>query len=118
MRNEAKYICCIGGFAGFLSFFAISLLLGEDALASVLRGSVGCLFCALCTRGILHLVLSSVSTSSNRVNGTDIVTPPSEPEQEDSAKMEPESVARKSVETATAEAVSDPPPTVAETVAA
>jgi len=118
MRNEAKYICCIGGFAGFLVFFLISLLLGQDALTSVLKGSVGCLFCALCTRGILHLILSSVSRSNNRANGTEVLAPPSGAEQEDSARMEPESVIRKSAETATAEAVSDPPPTVAETVAA
>lgn len=57
MKNEAKYVCCLGGFLGFLSFFTISLLLGNDVLDAVLRGSVGCLFCSLCFRGLLHLVL-------------------------------------------------------------
>ena len=118
MRNEAKYICCIGGLDGFLSFFAVSLLLGEDALAAVLRGSVGCLFCALCARGILHLILSSVSSSSHRPNHANVVTPSPGLEKESPAIAEPESVVRESAETATAEAVSDPPPTVPETLAA
>ena len=117
MRNEAKYICCIGGFAGFLSFFSISLLLGEDALAAVLRGSIGCLFCSLCARGILHLILTSVSSSGNRPNRADAVTPLPGLEQEkpENAGLD---VVRESTEVATAEAVSDPPPTVAETIAA
>ena len=65
MRNEAKYICCLGGFIGFLSFFTITLLLGDDVLDAVLRGSVGCLFCALCARGLLHLVLQTFYMGKN-----------------------------------------------------
>ena len=82
MRDEAKYVCCLGGFIGFISFFTISLLLGEDILAAVVRGSVGCLFCSLCARGILHLVLRSLAMAKNgegqRVVQSSDETPPSQ----------------------------------------
>ena len=67
MRNEAKYICCLGGFIGFLSFFTVSLLLGLDVLDAVVRGSVGCLFFSLSARGILQLILKPLAKHNLRV---------------------------------------------------
>ena len=118
MRNEAKYICCIGGFIGFLTFFTVTLLLGEDALSAVLKGSVGCLFFSLCARGILHLVLSSLSATKSKSEETNVVVSPTGLNQEEAIDANPDSVVRDSAEAATAEAASDSPPTAAETVAA
>lgn len=67
MRNEAKYICCLGGFIGFLSFFTVSLLLGLDVLDAVVRGSVGCLFFSVSARGLLQLILKSLANDNLRV---------------------------------------------------
>ncbi|MFP6901734.1 MAG: hypothetical protein VCA36_12380 [Opitutales bacterium] len=68
MRNEAKYICCLGGFIGFLSFFTVSLLMGKDVLDAVVKGSVGCLFFSLSARGILQLILKSLAIEKRRAN--------------------------------------------------
>ena len=91
MRNEAKYICCMGGFLGFLAFFTISLLLGNDVLDAVLRGSVGCLFCALCFRGLLHLILKGFRmTNVGVLEETAPAIEPSAPDESSSAERETE----------------------------
>ena len=108
MRNEAKYICCMGGFLGFLSFFTVSLLLGEDVLSAVARGSIGCLFCALCARGILHLALASVVGVKNKSGLVAVDLPVDDDHQEATA----------AAETATTEAVSEPSPNAVESIAA
>ena len=116
MRNEAKYICCLGGFIGFLSFFSISLLLGEDALSAVLRGSVGCLFCSLCARGILQLVLLSFATTKNLTSEGEVVVPSPGPDQDQLSDTE--EIAQESDTVAAKEAVPEASPASIESVAA
>tara|TARA_B100001123_G_scaffold66019_1_gene73339 strand:- start:1699 stop:2061 length:363 start_codon:yes stop_codon:yes gene_type:complete len=116
MKNQAKYLCCLGGFIGFLSFFTISLFLGLDVLAAVIRGSVGCLFLALSFRGILHLALKSMVSSEpggSRASQMDKVTSGNEAASSDAVEPKTETVLASAKE-ATAEAVSEPSPTVAE----
>lgn len=115
MRNEAKYICCMGGFLGFLSFFTISLLLGEDVLSAVVKGSVGCLFFALCARGILHLALTSLV--AQKKPGVAAFDAPAEGDQAEVTDA-PEEIARVSAEKATTEALSEPSPNAVESLAA
>ena len=119
MRNEAKYICCLGGLIGFLSFFSISLLLGEDALSAVLRGSVGCLFCSLCARGILQLVLLSFATTKNLTSEGEVMVPSPGPDQYQLSDTDTEEIAQESDDkVATSEAVSEASPSSIESVAA
>ena len=118
MNNEAKFICCLGGFIGFLSFFPISLLLGEDALSAVLRGSVGCLFCSLCARGILQLVLLSFATTKNLTSEGEVVVPSSGSDQDQLSDTDTEEIAQESDKVATSEAVSEASPSSIESVAA
>ena len=113
MNNQAKYICCLGGFIGFISFFTISLFRDLDVLAAVLRGSVGCLFFALSFRGILHLALKSlVSSEPNASNSSlaDKVTNENEPTF-DKGKVPSDEPALTSAKKTTTEAVSEPSPT-------
>ena len=88
MRNEAKYICCLGGFIGFLSFFTVSLLLGLDVLDAVIRGSVGCLFFSLSARGILQLILKSLNNQNVGVTKGAATSAPSIAPQETSPVQE------------------------------
>ena len=118
MRNEAKYICCLGGFIGFLSFFSISLLLGENALSAVLRGSVGCLFCSLCARGILQLVLLFFATTKNLTNEGEVVVPSPGPDQDQLSDTDTEEIAQESDTVAASEAVPEASPASIESVAA
>ena len=116
MKNQAKYVCCLGGFIGFLSFFTISLFLGLDVLAAVIRGSVGCLFLALSCRGILHLALKSMVSSEPVVSSAsqmDKVTSGNEAASSNGPEPKNEPVLASAKE-ATAEAVSEPPPPAAE----
>ena len=116
MRNEAKYICCLGGFIGFLSFFSISLLLGEDALSAVLRGSVGCLFCSLCARGILQLVLLSFAATKNPTSEDEVVIPSLRPDQDQLSNIE--GISQESDKVAASEEVLEASSSTIESVAA
>ena len=64
------------------------------------------------------MILSSVSSSRNTTGEAGVAPLPSGLEQEVTENVEPKSVSQESAETATTEAVSEAPPTVAETVAA
>ena len=117
MRNEAKYVCCLGGFLGFISFFTISLLLGEDVLAAVIRGSVGCLFCSICARGILHLVLEPLVTAKNGARKeTDEASPSLSSDEETPPSTE--EIVQESAEAATTDALSEASPAAIEPAAA
>jgi len=116
MRNEAKYICCLGGFIGFISFFTITLLFGDDVLAAVVRGSIGCLFCSLCARGILHLVLRSLASAKNGIGMKTIAAPTTKDSEEETTPIG--EIVQESTESAATLAPSEPSPATVEPAAA
>ena len=115
MRNEAKYICCLGGFIGFLSFFTVSLLLGLDVLDAVVRGSVGCLFFSLSARGILQVILKSMNNQNLSVTEGSETPASSTAPQEISS---PQEVGSDTVQNETSEAVPEISPEVVESAQA
>jgi len=67
MNDFAKFFFCLSGFAGFVIFFCLALLIHRDPSMALFHGGVGCLLFALSGRALLGFVLNGVSNRGKPV---------------------------------------------------
>ena len=67
MNDFAKFFFCLSGFAGFLLFFCVALLIHRDPSLALFHGGVGCLLFALSGRALLGFVLNGVANRGKPV---------------------------------------------------
>lgn len=67
MNDFAKFFFCVSGFAGFVIFFCLALLIHRDPSLALFHGGVGCLLFALSGRALLGFVLNGVANRGRQV---------------------------------------------------
>ena len=67
MNDFAKFFFCLSGFAGFVIFFFLALLIHRDPSLAFFHGGVGCLLFALSGRALLGFALNGVANRGRPV---------------------------------------------------
>ena len=64
MNNNAHFFFSLFGFVGFVFFFIVSCLTGEDLLFTLVKSTFGCLFFAIVGRFLLCFALNGLKFNS------------------------------------------------------
>jgi hypothetical protein len=72
VRDDAKFLFCLFGFAGFLFLFLCTVITQENLIMALLNGCIGCLFFSVSGRFLLGFALRGVSVNEHQ---NDISTP-------------------------------------------
>ena len=65
MNNNAHFFFSLFGFFGFVFFFIVSCLTGEDLLFTLVKSTFGCLFFAIVGRFLLCFALNGLKNQSS-----------------------------------------------------
>ena len=65
LKDDAKFFFCLSGFTGFSVFFSVSFFLHQNAVLSLVYGTIGCLFFSITGRFLLGFVLKGQSAVVN-----------------------------------------------------
>jgi len=68
MNNNAHFFFSLFGFVGFVFFFIVSCLTGEDLLFTLVKSTFGCLFFAIVGRLLLCFALNGLKNQSLNVS--------------------------------------------------
>jgi len=68
MNNNAHFFFSLFGFFGFVFFFIVSCLTGEDLLFTLVKSTFGCLFFAIVGRFLLCFALNGLKNQSLNVS--------------------------------------------------
>jgi hypothetical protein len=68
MNNNAHFFFSLFGFVGFVFFFIVSCLTGEDLLFTLVKSTFGCLFFAIVGRFLLCFALNGFRNQSLNVS--------------------------------------------------
>lgn len=68
MNNNAHFFFSLFGFVGFVFFFIVSCLTGEDLLFTLVKSTFGCLFFAIVGRFLLCFALNGLKNQSLNVS--------------------------------------------------